>query len=91
MILTNLVEKAKLGKKTPEKILILEKEARKRENVDQKMMWMAETSNASSVTKHILAIPLSILIWNKSILKDQMEKSEIPLQVEEVVADLERT
>lgn len=52
---------------------------------------MEETSNANSVIKHILAIPPSTHIWSKSIRKDQMEKSEIPPQAEEVVEDPEKT
>ena len=90
MTLVNLAEKAKLEMMYQGMILNQAKMARKKGSVAQRMMSMEETSNASSVTKHILAIPPYTHICSRNIHKDQMEKLEIPLQVEEVEEDLER-
>jgi hypothetical protein len=56
---------------------------------DLRTMWMAETSNASSATRHILVIPPYTHTSSKNTQKDQTEKSEILLPVAEAEEDPE--
>lgn len=63
-----------MGAKTLMMKARIRKETRANQSVDQKMMWMGETSSVSTVTKRILAIPHYTHIWSKSILKVLMEK-----------------
>jgi hypothetical protein len=51
------------------------------------MMWMAAILSVNTATRHILAIPLCILIWSKSMPRDLMVKCAHPLQV--VVAEVD--